>query len=905
MLEKITRKIFGTGNDRELKKIQKDVDRINALESKYAEMTDEDLRKNTSIFKERISKGGTLESILPEAFATLRECAKRHFGQRAYDVQLIGGIAMHYGNVAEMRTGEGKTLTATFPSYLNALSGKGVHVITVNDYLASRDAEKMKGLFSKLDITVGCNISGLHKEGKDAAYACDITYGTSNEFGFDYLRDNMAVTIEGKAQRDLNFALIDEVDSVLIDESRTPLIISDDNQESVDYYKALSHIPSLLEEGDEIKANFQKIETGDYYIDLKSKNVHLTEAGYVKIEKELARIGIIGEGETLYDLKNNSLLSIVVSTIKAHTLFQRNKHYIVSDDGLVKIIDEHTGRIMEGRRWNDGLHQAIEAKENVEVKPESMTLATITLQNYFKLYNKLAGMTGTADTEALEFYDTYNLKTIVIPTNRPIQRIDHNDRVYLSFRGKLLAVIEEVQKIHATGQPILLGTSSIEKNEIFYNAIKEVGLNVEVLNAKNHYREAEIIAQAGKRGAITVATNMAGRGTDIILGGNIEHDIEEIENSEILSDETKKQKIADLKAQWKIDHDEVLSLGGLHVIGTERHESRRIDNQLRGRAGRQGDPGSSVFFASFDDDLLKPYADKIKRPFQMLNISEFEVLEGKLLNRQVSGSQQKVEKMHYEARKNLMDFDETVSLQRAAIYSFRKELLEKDIRKPEDIDYLNEYFDSIINSSIEEKLEMHCPKTSVLEDWDLLGLIEDVKRSYDILLPITPTIEKIQYNESDEMEVVTHQIPEKRGQIMDSFIYGDIFDALEIHEKITHFIKEIFKIKIISIEEDQLLNFKKVAILQIIDKVWREHLTELDLLKQGIHLRTYAQKDPKIEYKKEAYAMFQGIIPTIQNDFTEMMMNVNIVAPPEHQVSPHEIDVVEVSQNQDEINKSE
>lgn len=887
MIKVLFKSIFGSSNERNLKKIKPFLLKINALESSIKSLSDQELFNKTEEFRQKIKSGATLDEILNEAYAVLREAAYRAFQQRAYDVQIIGGIVLHKGNVAEMRTGEGKTLTAAFPSYLNAISGKGVHVITVNDYLAQRDAEKMKKLFSLLDISVGCNVSGMTKEQKDEAYSCDITYGTANEFGFDYLRDNMALSVSGRAQKELNFALIDEVDSVLIDEARTPLIISDANEESVDLYHAIANIPKLLKEGKEVKDIIRNYEEGDYYIDLKTNQVYLTEEGYKKSEEELVKLGILSEHDSLYNSKNTLALSILIATIKAHTIFHKNKHYIVSENGEVKIIDEHTGRIMEGRRWNDGIHQAIEAKEGVDIKAETITLATITLQNYFKQYKKLAGMTGTADTEAYEFNEIYHLNTIVIPTNRPIKRKDFNDKVFQTFNGKLKAVMKEVEEIHKKGQPILLGTSSIENNEIFYNEIKKLGLPVNVLNAKNHHLEADIIAQAGKIGAITVATNMAGRGTDIILGGNIEKELEDIKNNEVLSEETKLEKIEKLNSDWEKEHAEVIELGGLHVIGTERHESRRIDNQLRGRAGRQGDLGSSIFFASFEDDLLKPYAERARMPFKSLELAEDEALEGKLLTRLVANAQEKVEKMHYEIRKNLTEFDTTVSLQREVIYKFRNEILEMDIFNPEEKVKFEEHVDNIIDESIKRKLDFYIPLGAILETSDINGLIDDINNSYDIKLPITYSQQiandvegdynseqsfsqtlKPNFSENDLMNV----------NPFDEFIYGAIFDTNLIHEKITHYIKSILNIKLASADPETLISFKKTSLLQIIDRVWREHLTELDYVKKGIHLRGYAQKDPKQEFKREAFNMFKNILPTIEEDFTELMMKVQIQA---------------------------
>lgn len=875
MFKKLAKKIFGSSNDRTIQKIRPIVDKINALEESIRILDPDSLKNKTHEFKARIQKGETLEDLLPEAYAVLREAAVRAFSQRAYDVQLIGGIVLNGRNIAEMRTGEGKTLTAAFPSYLNSLSGKGVHVITVNDYLAKRDSEKMQKLFSLLDVSVGCNISGMLKHEKDDAYNCDITYGTANEFGFDYLRDNMALSLSGRTQRELNFVIIDEADSVLIDEARTPLIISDANKESIEYYTLISQIPKLLEEGKEVKTLTESYEEGDYYIDYKNNSVTLTESGYEKAEKELIRLGLITDNSSLYDFNNNLLLSVLIATIKAHTLFHKDKQYLISDEGEIKIIDEHTGRVMDGRRWNDGIHQAVEAKEGVEIKAETDTLATITLQNYFRLYKKMSGMTGTADTEAFELNETYGLNTVVIPTNKPILRKDANDKLYRTFKEKVDAVIQEVKRVHHTGQPILLGTSSVENNEIFYQAIKDAGLKANILNAKNHLLEAEIISQAGKKGAITVATNMAGRGTDIILGGNIEGDIDAILNNEVLSNEIKAQKIELLEKNWEIDHAEILSLGGLHVIGTERHESRRIDNQLRGRAGRQGDPGSSIFFASFEDDLLRPYFDKMKNAFKFLNIQEGEAFENKLLTKQVASAQEKVEKMHYDMRKNLQDFDTTVSLQRKHIYEFRDEILKKNIDDPKEKEEFNQYTNEIIQQSIERKLEYYLPKNAILETWDIIGLIQDIEKNYDIALPITPP-KQISFENDVETMIIQVDKTAQTEQPFDKIIYGDIFDPEQIHEKLSNFMKEILNIKLLSVDEEHLAYFKKTALLQIIDRVWREHLTELEHLKKGIHLRGYAQKDPKQEYKKEAFKLFQLIPDLIQDDYTQLLMTIKI-----------------------------
>lgn len=830
-------KIFGSKNERVIKKSYNIVKQINNLEKRIQNLTDEELYKKTEEFKNRYKNGETLDQLLPEAFAVLREASVREWDMRPFDVQLIGGILLHQGKIAEMRTGEGKTLTATLPAYLNALSENGVHIITVNDYLAKRDSDKMRQLFSRVGMSVGCNITGQSYDEKKQAYNSDITYGTNNEFGFDYLRNNMVYNIEEKAQRELNYAIVDEIDSILIDEARTPLIISGNEEDMSDIYHKIDQVPRNLKEGIRTGDDKNFLESEDYIIDLKQRTVYLTESGYEKSEKMLTELGIIGEEESLYDTHNMNILLHLQAAIKAHTLFNKNEHYVV-DDNEIKIVDEFTGRIMKGRRWSEGLHQAIEAKENVEIKPENITMATITLQNYFRMYKKLSGMTGTADTEAFEFDDIYHLETIVVPTNKPIKRNDYPDMVFLELNSKINAIIKDIQKFHELKRPLLIGTSSIENNEILSQALDNFGIKHEVLNAKNHERESEIIAQAGKPGAITIATNMAGRGTDIILGGNIESEIEKIKNDDSLSNETKNAIIIDLKEKWKIEHEYVKSIGGLHIIGTERHESRRIDNQLRGRAGRQGDPGSSRFYLSFEDSLLKVFTNGKILQFLKNNFDPNIPLEGNMISRNVEKAQKGIESHHYNIRKQLIDYDDVSNRQRHAIYQQREEILMDDNKSIKDfsIEIIKEVLTGVINFYANDPV--------FVEQWDIIKLHEVLNQEFNMDLPIQEWIT----NENIDRNILT-------DRIINSAIY--IYNS-----------KEMF------IDIEQLRKVEKQIILESIDRAWREQINSLEYLRKGIHLRGFAQKDPKQEYKREAFYLFKGLMDTVKNDVARFLMNI-------------------------------
>lgn len=837
-MSNILTSIIGNRNDRILKKYNKIIQKINIAENKLTNLSEEQIKLKTLEFKERINKGESLENILPEAFALVKISINRIWNIIPYDVQLLGGIILHNGKIAEMRTGEGKTLTATFPAYLNALTGKGVHIITVNDYLAKRDAEKMGKLFSYLGLTTECNINGLTHEEKKQAYLADITYGTNNEFGFDYLRNNMVYDVSDKVQRELNYAIIDEVDSILIDEARTPLIISGQDTQASNIYSLINSIPLSLEKGVRKGQDKDFIESGDYVVDLKTKQVHLTEQGHEKSEKMMVELGLISEEDSLYSTENLSLLLHLQAALKAHTLFHLNQHYIIQDNEI-KIVDEHTGRIMNGRRWSEGLHQAIEAKEGVDIQPENITQATITLQNYFRMYNKLSGMTGTADTEAFEFNDIYGLETIVVPTNKPIKRNDLLDQVFMTTEGKIKAIIDDVKYNHELGRPILIGTSSIENNELLSNALTNAGLKHEVLNAKQHERESYIISQAGKSGSITIATNMAGRGTDIILGGNIENEILKIKEDETLSDETKKELISDIKSQWVKDNNLVLSLGGLHVIGTERHESRRIDNQLRGRSGRQGDPGSSIFYVSFEDPLLKIFAgskaiDALKR----LRINTDEAIQHPFVSKNLASAQKRVESHHYDIRKQLLDYDGVSNQQRSAIYKQRNEILHAES------EYIEELAKEMLQDSLDNTLDYYIPLNSYEEQWDIAGLKQVLINEYDSDIPF------------------------------EDFISQHNYTTLDIRNKVKEIVLFVYKNKETWLKPEILRDLEKKIILECIDQGWREQITGLDYLRNGIHLRGYAQKDPKQEYKIEAFKMFENLLISIKKEVSRYLMSI-------------------------------
>ncbi len=837
-MSNILTSIIGNRNDRILKKYNKIIQKINIAENKLTNLSEEQIKLKTLEFKERINKGESLDNILPEAFALVKISINRIWNIIPYDVQLLGGIILHNGKIAEMRTGEGKTLTATFPAYLNALTGKGVHIITVNDYLAKRDAEKMGKLFSYLGLTTECNINGLTHEEKKQAYLADITYGTNNEFGFDYLRNNMVYDVSDKVQRELNYAIIDEVDSILIDEARTPLIISGQDTQASNIYSLINSIPLSLEKGVRKGQDKDFIESGDYVVDLKTKQVHLTEQGHEKSEKMMVELGLISEDDSLYSTENLSLLLHLQAALKAHTLFHLNQHYIIQDNEI-KIVDEHTGRIMNGRRWSEGLHQAIEAKEGVDIQPENITQATITLQNYFRMYNKLSGMTGTADTEAFEFNDIYGLETIVVPTNKPIKRNDLLDQVFMTTEGKIKAIIDDVKYNHELGRPILIGTSSIENNELLSNALTNAGLKHEVLNAKQHERESYIISQAGKSGSITIATNMAGRGTDIILGGNIENEILKIKEDETLSDETKKELISDIKSQWVKDNNLVLSLGGLHVIGTERHESRRIDNQLRGRSGRQGDPGSSIFYVSFEDPLLKIFAgskaiDALKR----LRINTDEAIQHPFVSKNLASAQKRVESHHYDIRKQLLDYDGVSNQQRSAIYKQRNEILHAES------EYIEELAKEMLQDSLDNTLDYYIPLNSYEEQWDIAGLKQVLINEYDSDIPF------------------------------EDFISQHNYTTLDIRNKVKEIVLFVYKNKETWLKPEILRDLEKKIILECIDQGWREQITGLDYLRNGIHLRGYAQKDPKQEYKIEAFKMFENLLISIKKEVSRYLMSI-------------------------------
>lgn len=837
-MSNILTSIIGNRNDRILKKYNKIIQKINIAENKLTNLSEEQIKLKTLEFKERINKGESLDNILPEAFALVKISINRIWNIIPYDVQLLGGIILHNGKIAEMRTGEGKTLTATFPAYLNALTGKGVHIITVNDYLAKRDAEKMGKLFSYLGLTTECNINGLTHEEKKQAYLADITYGTNNEFGFDYLRNNMVYDVSDKVQRELNYAIIDEVDSILIDEARTPLIISGQDTQASNIYSLINSIPLSLEKGVRKGQDKDFIESGDYVVDLKTKQVHLTEQGHEKSEKMMVELGLISEEDSLYSTENLSLLLHLQAALKAHTLFHLNQHYIIQDNEI-KIVDEHTGRIMNGRRWSEGLHQAIEAKEGVDIQPENITQATITLQNYFRMYNKLSGMTGTADTEAFEFNDIYGLETIVVPTNKPIKRNDLLDQVFMTTEGKIKAIIDDVKYNHELGRPILIGTSSIENNELLSNALTNAGLKHEVLNAKQHERESYIISQAGKSGSITIATNMAGRGTDIILGGNIENEILKIKEDETLSDETKKELISDIKSQWVKDNKLVLSLGGLHVIGTERHESRRIDNQLRGRSGRQGDPGSSIFYVSFEDPLLKIFAgskaiDALKR----LRINTDEAIQHPFVSKNLASAQKRVESHHYDIRKQLLDYDGVSNQQRSAIYKQRNEILHAES------EYIEELAKEMLQDSLDNTLDYYIPLNSYEEQWDIAGLKQVLINEYDSDIPF------------------------------EDFISQHNYTTLDIRNKVKEIVLFVYKNKETWLKPEILRDLEKKIILECIDQGWREQITGLDYLRNGIHLRGYAQKDPKQEYKIEAFKMFENLLISIKKEVSRYLMSI-------------------------------
>ena len=842
MALKFLTQIFGSRNDRLLKQYRKTVERINALESSLEPLSDDALRAKTDEFKKRVAGGEALEDLLPEAFAVVREGSKRVMKMRHFDVQMVGGIALHQGKIAEMRTGEGKTLTATLPVYLNALSGKGVHVVTVNDYLAQRDAQWMGRLYNFLGLSVGINLPQMPREDKQAAYHADITYGTNNEYGFDYLRDNMVYEPQDRVQRALNYAIVDEVDSILIDEARTPLIISGQAEDHTALYLAMNKVvPHLTRQEGEADPHTGEGVTkpGDFTVDEKSHQVFLTEQGHESAERILSSMGLLAEGASLYDPANISLMHHLYAALRANHLYHRDQHY-VNQGGEIVIVDEFTGRLMAGRRWSDGLHQAVEAKEGVTIQAENQTLASITFQNYFRLYNKLSGMTGTADTEAYEFQEIYGLETVVIPPNRPSKRDDQLDRVYKTTQEKYNAAIDDIRECHERGQPVLVGTTSIENSELIAELLTRAKLPHQVLNAKQHAREADIVAQAGAPKSITIATNMAGRGTDIVLGGNIEKAVAEVEADEGLDAAAREAKVAALRAQWLKDHEFVKAQGGLRIIATERHESRRIDNQLRGRSGRQGDPGSSRFFLSLDDQLMRIFAgDRVKAIMDRLKMPEGEAIEAGIVNRSIEGAQRKVEARNFDVRKQLLEYDDVANDQRKVIYQQRNEILESRS--------LTEQIASLRRSTMADVVRTHVPAESLEEQWDLEALQKVLREEWQLDLPLKAEVEA-----------------------------SDSITDEDLIERVAKAADELFNAKIVLVGEEQFQPFMRMIFLQSIDQHWREHLAALDYLRQGIHLRGYAQKNPKQEYKREAFELFSQLLDVIKMDVTRTLMKVHI-----------------------------
>ncbi len=837
MISKFMNKIFGSRNDRLLKQYRQTVLVINALEAGIAQLSDEELRQQTEVFKQRVSQGESLDALLPQAFAVVREAGWRVLQMRHFDEQLIGGIVLHHGNIAEMRTGEGKTLMATLPAYLNALSGQGVHVVTVNDYLAARDAEWMGRVYRFLGLSVGVILSQMDHADKRAAYASDITYGTNNEFGFDYLRDNMAAHAGERFQRRLSFAIVDEVDSILIDEARTPLIISGQAEDNVDVYMRMDKlVPQLVRQKEE---EGTEGATGDYTVDEKNNQILLTEAGHEHAEELLAKAGLLPAGGSLYDSANIRLIHHLYAALRAHALYFRDRHYVVQD-GEVIIVDEFTGRMMAGRRWSDGLHQAVEAKEGASIQKENQTLASITFQNYFRLYNKLAGMTGTADTEAFEFQQIYTLETVIIPPHMPTIRRDMMDKVYLSIGEKYKAVIEDVRDCHQRGQPVLVGTTSIETSELLSQLLEKEKLPHQVLNAKQHVREAEIIAQAGSPGMITIATNMAGRGTDIVLGGNVEKPIEVLRLDESLDEATRIQRIAQLRAEWQPVHEQVLASGGLHIIGTERHESRRVDNQLRGRSGRQGDPGSSRFFLSLEDPLLRIFAsERVAAIMNRFKLPEGEAIEHTWVTRAIENAQRKVEARNFDMRKQILEYDDVANEQRKVIYQQRNELLESaDIS--ETIAAMREM---VLHNMVSE----HIAPESMEEQWNVPALEQALAAEFQLSLPLVQWLEQDKKLDEAGLRVRVEQAAQQQYQTKVEQVGGEIMHGYE-----------------------------RIIMLQSLDIHWREHLAALDHLRQGIHLRGYAAKNPKQEYKREAFELFSTMLESIKRDVTRTLMNVQI-----------------------------
>ncbi|MFZ2308591.1 MAG: preprotein translocase subunit SecA [Rhodoferax sp.] len=838
----ILTKIFGSRNDRLLKQYRAGVARINALEAQYEKLSDEALKAKTQEFKDRVAKGESLDSLLPEAFAVVREGSKRVMKMRHFDVQMLGGMSLHYGKISEMGTGEGKTLTATLPVYLNALTGNGVHVVTVNDYLASRDAQWMGRLYNFLGLTVGVNLPQMPREEKQAAYRADITYGTNNEFGFDYLRDNMVYESGDRVQRGLNYAIVDEVDSILIDEARTPLIISGQAEDHTDMYLAINKAAPLLQrqEGEADPRTGEGVtKPGDFTLDEKSHQVFLTEQGHESAERIFAEMGLIPAGASLYDPANITLVHHLYAALRANNLYHRDQHYVVQQ-GEIVIVDEFTGRLMTGRRWSDGLHQAVEAKEGVAIQAENQTLASITFQNYFRLYGKLAGMTGTADTEAYEFQEIYGLETIVIPPNRVSRREDQLDRIYKTTREKYNAAIADIRECHERGQPVLVGTTSIENSEIISQLLDQEKLPHQVLNAKQHAREADIVAQAGRAKMITIATNMAGRGTDIVLGGSIGKTIEAIEADQSLDATEKQKQIEALRAQWSIDHEQIKALGGLRIIATERHESRRIDNQLRGRSGRQGDPGSSRFYLSLDDSLMRIFAgDRVKAIMDRLKMPEGEAIEAGIVTRSIESAQRKVEARNFDIRKQLLEYDDVSNDQRKVIYQQRNAIL--------DAQDLSAQIASLREGCFTDLVRQYIPVESVEEQWDIVGLQKVLADEWQIGLDLQKQVQEA-------------------NAITDEDILHSVAKAADA----------AFNAKVELVGLENFTQFERMVLLQSIDTHWRDHLSSLDYLRQGIHLRGYAQKQPKQEYKREAFELFGQLLDSVKNEVTKVLMTVKV-----------------------------
>ncbi|RBO81993.1 preprotein translocase subunit SecA [Marinomonas aquiplantarum] len=832
MLGTVIKKIVGTKNDREVKRYKKVVAQINQLEESFKSLTDDDLAGKTSEFRERIQQGASLESILPEAFATVREGSRRVMGMRHFDVQLIGGMVLNEGRIAEMRTGEGKTLVATLAVYLNALSSKGVHVVTVNDYLAKRDANWMRPLYEFLDMSVGVVFSGQERDDKKAAYLCDITYGTNNEFGFDYLRDNMVFRLEDRVQRDLHFSVVDEVDSILIDEARTPLIISGAVEDSSEQYRKINALAALLKphvEADEGEEG----QDGHYILDESQRSIELTEEGHSFVEAWLVEQGMLGEGESLYAAANLALLHHVHACLKAHVIFKKNVDYVIQGDQIV-IVDEHTGRTMAGRRWSEGIHQAVEAKEGVTIQAESQTLASTTFQNYFRLYEKLSGMTGTADTEAFEFQQIYGLSVIVIPTNRQVQRKDFNDLIYMSTQDKFEAIVVDIEDNVKQGRPVLVGTASIEYSELLSNYLKKRNVKHNVLNAKQHEREAEIVAEAGRPGAVTIATNMAGRGTDIVLGGNLQVELDQ------LGESASEEQVAALKADWQNRNEAVLAAGGLHIIGTERHESRRIDNQLRGRAGRQGDVGSSRFYLSLEDNLMRIFmSDRIKKMMMALGMEKGEAIEHKMVSNAIEKAQRKVEGRNFDIRKQLLEYDDVANDQRQVIYRQRF-----DMMVSED---LSEAIAAMREEVVMGVIDEFIPPQSIFDMWDVAGLEEKIRNEFGLTIPVSQWLE-------EDKKLYEEPL---RQKILDCFV-----EDYQTKEEVAG--------------AEQFRSFEKQVLLQVLDTLWKEHLQTMDMLRQGIHLRGYAQKNPKQEYKRESFELFQGLMEQIKFEVVQIISRVKV-----------------------------